>query len=118
MCYSDYFDGLAPFLRFHINNAGDPFISGNLAIHSRKFEVEVLDWFAILWEIDDDYWGYVTNDGTEGNFHGLLLGLVHDHMFQLYFTMKLKLIKCIHMQEREISKWDSLYIYRIALFHL
>lgn len=35
----------------------------------------VLQWFARLWEIDqDDYWGYITNCGTEGNLHGILVG--------------------------------------------
>jgi len=41
------------------------------------FEVSVLDWFAKLWEIEkDEYWGYVTTGGTEGNLHGILVGLV------------------------------------------
>lgn len=108
--YSNYYDGLAPFLRFQINNVGDPFISGNLAIHSRKFEVEVLDWFAKLWEIqgaDDEYWGYITNGGTEGNFHGLLIGL---EIFQLdTFTfddfneeiITTKIHTCMHAGERD-----------------
>ena len=35
----------------------------------------MLHWFARLWEIDrDDYWGYITNCGTEGNLHGILTG--------------------------------------------
>ena len=38
-------------------------------------QVGVLQWFARLWEIDqDDYWGYITNCGTEGNLHGILVG--------------------------------------------
>ncbi|KAK4422370.1 Serine decarboxylase [Sesamum alatum] len=66
---------LSPLLRFHINNVGDPFKESNLGLHSKKFEVEVLDWFAQLWEIEkDEYWGYVTNGGTEGNLQALLLG--------------------------------------------
>ncbi|CAI8604367.1 unnamed protein product [Vicia faba] len=40
-----------------------------------KFEVSVLDWFAKLWEIEkNEYWGYVTTGGTEGNLHGILVG--------------------------------------------
>jgi histidine decarboxylase len=32
-------------------------------------QVGVLDWFAKLWEISqEDYWGYITNCGTEGMF--------------------------------------------------
>ncbi len=38
-------------------------------------QIGVLNWFAKLWEIDtEDYWGYVTNCGTEGNLHGILVG--------------------------------------------
>ena len=38
-------------------------------------QIGVLHWFARLWEIDqDDYWGYITNCGTEGNLHGILVG--------------------------------------------
>lgn len=38
-------------------------------------QVGVLNWFARLWEIDEqDYWGYITNCGTEGNLHGILVG--------------------------------------------
>ncbi|KAI3454001.1 hypothetical protein Pfo_010664 [Paulownia fortunei] len=66
---------LSPLLRFHINNVGDPFKESILGLHSKKFEVAVLDWFGQLWEIEkDEYWGYVTNGGSEGNFQGLLLG--------------------------------------------
>ena len=35
----------------------------------------VLNWFARLWEIDEDeYYGYITTCGTEGNLHGLYVG--------------------------------------------
>ncbi|CAI9087572.1 OLC1v1021679C1 [Oldenlandia corymbosa var. corymbosa] len=70
----DYGD-LNQLLNFHINNAGDPFVEGNLGIHSRQFEVGVLDWFAGMWEIEkDEYWGYITGGGSEGNLHGILVG--------------------------------------------
>ncbi|KAI4352965.1 hypothetical protein L6164_007167 [Bauhinia variegata] len=60
---------------FCINNLGDPFIESNYGVHSRQFEVGVLDWFARLWEIEkNQYWGYITNCGTEGNLHGILVG--------------------------------------------
>jgi histidine decarboxylase len=36
-------------------------------------QIGVLNWFAKLWEIED-YWGYITNCGTEGNLHGILVG--------------------------------------------
>eukprot|EP00240_Pyramimonas_obovata_P001896 CAMPEP_0118928028 /NCGR_PEP_ID=MMETSP1169-20130426/5380_1 /TAXON_ID=36882 /ORGANISM="Pyramimonas obovata, Strain CCMP722" /LENGTH=451 /DNA_ID=CAMNT_0006869921 /DNA_START=93 /DNA_END=1451 /DNA_ORIENTATION=- len=60
---------------FSINNLGDPFIASNYGVHSRQFELGVLEWFARLWEISkDEYWGYITNCGTEGNLHGILVG--------------------------------------------
>jgi histidine decarboxylase len=71
----DYRDVIEKLSSFSVNNLGDPFIESNYGVHSRQFEVAVLDWFANLWEIEkQDYWGYVTSCGTEGNLHGLLLG--------------------------------------------
>ncbi|KAM0863734.1 hypothetical protein ACQ4PT_044380 [Festuca glaucescens] len=59
------FSVLAQFQNFSINNLGDPFIESNYGVHSRQFEVAVLDWFARLWDLQqDEYWGYITNCGT------------------------------------------------------
>lgn len=66
---------LLRFLKYSVNNLGDPWLSSNYKIHSRPFELAVLAFFARLWKIDDgDYWGYVTTCGTEGNLHGILTG--------------------------------------------
>ncbi|KAL0312152.1 UNVERIFIED_CONTAM: Serine decarboxylase [Sesamum radiatum] len=66
---------LSTLLQFNMNNVGDPFKESDHGLHSKKFEVGVLDWFAGLWGIDkDEYWGYVTNGGTEANLHAILLG--------------------------------------------
>lgn len=71
------YGALSQLQHFSINNLGDPFIESNYGVHSRQFEVGVLDWFARLWEIEqNEYWGYITNCGTEGNLHGILVGLV------------------------------------------
>ena len=71
------YGALSQLQHFSINNLGDPFIESNYGVHSRKFEVGVLDWFAQLWEIEKkDYWGYITNCGTEGNLHGILVGYI------------------------------------------
>lgn len=71
------YGALGQLQHFSINNLGDPFIESNYGVHSRQFEVGVLDWFARLWEIEkEEYWGYITNCGTEGNLHGILVGLV------------------------------------------
>jgi glutamate/tyrosine decarboxylase-like PLP-dependent enzyme len=62
------------FMRYSINNLGDPYVASNYGVHSRQFECAVIDFFARLWKMDpDSYWGYVTTSGTEGNLHGILL---------------------------------------------
>lgn len=65
---------LFPFMKYSINNLGDPFVTSNYGVHSRQFELAVIDFFAKMWKINKgDYWGYVTTCGTEGNLHGMLL---------------------------------------------
>ena len=63
---------LSRFFKYSINNLGDPFNASNYGVHSRKFELEILKFFSKLWKIDD-YWGYVTNSGTEGNLQAMLV---------------------------------------------
>ncbi|KAF8404413.1 hypothetical protein HHK36_009298 [Tetracentron sinense] len=74
------YGALGQLQHFSINNLGDPFIESNYGVHSRQFEVGVLDWFARLWELEkNEYWGYITNCGTEGNLHGTTVkGAVDD----------------------------------------
>ena len=65
---------LYSFMKYSINNLGDPFVPSNYGVHSRQFEVAVIDFFAKLWKMEpESYWGYVTTSGTEGNLHGLLI---------------------------------------------
>ncbi len=62
------------FLNFHINNCGDPFQAkaSYYRINTHKFEKEVIDIFAQLFHAPkNNYWGYVTNGGTEGNLYGI-----------------------------------------------
>lgn len=71
--YFDY-SRLFDFLYYPINNVGDPFAPCTYRVHTRAVEREVLQWFAELNHIGKhDYWGYVTNGGTEGNIYGLFL---------------------------------------------
>lgn len=63
---------LLPFLRYTLNNLGDPYVNGNYGIHTREFERETLAWFADLYQLEEP-WGYVTSCGTEGNLYGLAL---------------------------------------------
>jgi histidine decarboxylase len=63
---------LLPFFQYNLNNAGDPFVEGNFALHSKEFERQSINWFAQLYELEE-YWGYVTSGGTEGNLYGIFL---------------------------------------------
>jgi histidine decarboxylase len=65
---------LEPFLKYSQNNIGDPFASGGYRLNSHEFEREVLAFFAGLARApENDWWGYVTNGGTEGNLYGMYL---------------------------------------------
>ncbi|MFS0517790.1 histidine decarboxylase [Nostoc sp. UIC 10607] len=65
---------IAKFFNHLLNNAGDPYIEPDFGLHSRKFEQEVLSFFANLYKIaEDQFWGYVTAGGTEGNLYGMFL---------------------------------------------
>jgi histidine decarboxylase len=60
------------FLQFSMNNVGDPFSGSNYRLNTHDFEREVVQEFARFTQAPlDDYWGYVTNGGTEGNMYGL-----------------------------------------------
>ncbi len=66
------FSDLFRFLEFSINNVGDPFHSTNYRLNTMEFEREVLADFARLTRApEDEWWGYVTSGGTEGNMYGL-----------------------------------------------
>ncbi|MGH2415089.1 MAG: histidine decarboxylase, partial [Microcystaceae cyanobacterium] len=72
---SHEYDPLSSFLKFTLINLGDPFVDSNCGIDSRQFEKEVLDFFAKLYQLsEDNYWGYVTSGGTEGNLYGIFVG--------------------------------------------
>lgn len=68
------FEELLPFLSYPMNNLGDPFVASTYAVDSREMEREVIAFFASLFRAnEDDWWGYVTNGGSEGNLYGLYL---------------------------------------------
>lgn len=69
----DYSD-LKDLLDYSLNNVGDPFVDSTSKIDSREFEREALEFWARLMRAPEhDWWGYVTNGGTEGNLYGLYL---------------------------------------------
>lgn len=68
------YNELLPFLKYPLNNVGDPFIPSTYTVGSREQEKEVIAFFSRLFRADDDdWWGYVTNGGSEGNLYGLYL---------------------------------------------
>ncbi|MDZ7965893.1 MAG: histidine decarboxylase [Nostoc sp. DedSLP03] len=68
------YSAIGKFFNFLLNNAGDPYIEPDFGLHSRKFEQEVLSFFAQLYKIpENQFWGYVTAGGTEGNLYGMFL---------------------------------------------
>ncbi|PYF72911.1 histidine decarboxylase [Pedobacter nutrimenti] len=68
------YTSLLPFLKYPMNNLGDPFVPSTYAVGSRALEKEVVEFFAELFRAEkDNWWGYVTNGGSEGNLYGLYL---------------------------------------------
>lgn len=56
-----------------LNDVGDPFSETPYHLNAHRFEREVLDYFAALYGLEN-YWGYVTSGGTQGNEQGLYMG--------------------------------------------
>ena len=69
------YTALLPFMRYAINNVGDPFHDSNFRSNTHQMEREVIGIFADLMHISrEQVWGYVTSGGTEGNMYGVYLG--------------------------------------------
>lgn len=78
---------LADFLNYPINNLGDPFIPSTYQVCTREMEVEVLEFFAELFRAPRlNWWGYVTNGGSEGNLYGLYLAREIHPKGMVYFS--------------------------------
>ncbi|GAA4237731.1 histidine decarboxylase [Postechiella marina] len=68
------YDEINPFLKYPINNLGDPFEDGTYKVQTHQMEKEVIAFFAKAFRANPkDYWGYVTNGGSESNLYGLYL---------------------------------------------
>ena len=67
-------EALYPFLQFPINNLGDPYEASTYRVQTHQMERNVIDFFAKLFRANpQDYWGYVTNGGSESNLYGLYI---------------------------------------------
>lgn len=74
-CSQDYeYPEIAPFLRYSLNNVGDPFADSYYRENTFAFEREVVGFFQKhLRALPGETWGYMTGGGTEGNLYGLYL---------------------------------------------
>ena len=65
---------LNQFFKYPINNLGDPYEASTYRVQTHEMEREVIDFFAELFRANPkDYWGYVTNGGSESNLYGLYI---------------------------------------------
>ncbi|WP_215223746.1 histidine decarboxylase [Echinicola shivajiensis] len=66
---------LLEFLNYPINNVGDPFEeTTTYKVQTSDMEREVINFFAQRFRANPkDYWGYVTNGGSESNLYGLYI---------------------------------------------
>ena len=113
---------LTPFLRYSLNNVGDPFHESNYQVNTRDIEREVVAAFADLVRLPrEEAWGYVTSGGTEGNMYGLYLarklhpdGIVYFSQDTHYSVLKnLSVLNMrnimIKSQENGELEYDDLY---------
>ena len=104
-CNQDFdYEALAPFLRYSINNVGDPFHDSNLLSNTHEIEREVVARFAGLMRLPEEQtWGYVTSGGTEGNMYGLYMGRALFPNGMVYFSQDthysvLKILSALNMR--------------------
>lgn len=74
------------FLNLSLNNLGDPFSNSNYGINTHDFELQVLAYIAELYDAQNDYWGYISSGGTEGNILGIHLGRLHYPTGYIYYS--------------------------------
>jgi histidine decarboxylase len=61
-------------LKYPLNNVGDPTVESTYDLNSRSLEMAVITFFAELFRAKPgEWWGYITNGGSEGNLYGLYL---------------------------------------------
>lgn len=116
------YTSLYRFLKYPVNNVGDPYVSSTYRINTKPFEQEVLQWFMELTHAEpDNTWGYVTNGGTEGNLYGFYLarelmpnGMVY-YSDQTHYSVSknLRMLKMSSIMIRSLANgeidYDDLY---------
>ncbi len=71
----DYMEVLAPLLKLHINNYGDPFRQiSTWSLEVKEQEKKVLSFYAQLYKLSfEEAWGYIANGSTEAVIYALYL---------------------------------------------
>ena len=78
---------LYEFLKYPINNLGDPFEDSTYKVDTHAIEREVVAFFAKMFRANPkDYWGYVTNGGSESNLYGLYVARELYPKAMVYFS--------------------------------
>jgi histidine decarboxylase len=78
---------LYEFLKYPINNLGDPFEDSTYKVQTHEMERVVIAFFAKLFRANPlDYWGYVTNGGSESNLYGLYIARELYPKAMVYFS--------------------------------
>ena len=105
------------FLQYAANNVGDPFSGSNYRLNTHEFEREVVADFArYTMAPEGDWWGYVTNGGTEGNMYGLYVarellpqGMVYfseDTHYSVAKILRLQHMRNIMIKGQENGQFD------------
>lgn len=113
---NDYFP-LYPFLHYPLINLGDPFTPSSWRVNSEDFEVEVIQFFAKLYKMPkNDFWGYLTSGGTEGNLYGIFVarelypnGVLYfskDTHYSISKIARLLRIKCVLVESQPHGEID------------
>ena len=78
---------LNEFFQYSINNVGDPYEGNTYKVQTHEMEREVVDFFAKLFRANPkDYWGYITNGGSESNLYGLYIARELYPKAMVYFS--------------------------------
>ncbi len=104
---------LERFMHFPINNVGDPFNESNFHLNTHSIERDVLRHFQRLTGApEDDFWGYITSGGTEGNLYGIFLarelhpdGIVY-YSEDTHYSVA-KILRCLHVRNIMIKSRDD-----------
>ncbi|KAG4984100.1 hypothetical protein JHK82_028935 [Glycine max] len=107
-----------------------PFVEqgSSFSLNSTTFEVCVLNWFTNLWEIKkNEYWGYVTTGGTEGNLHGILVGreqlpdgilyTSQDSHYSIFKIARMYRMKCMKVSTLTSGEIDCVNLKDLVLTH-